>query len=153
MTRGQRNNNLGNIKLNPNFKWNGQTETNTDGVFVQFFNLTYGIRALLYLIITYWQKKEARTLRQFINIYAPTSENNTKAYIKYVSKKMGLLPDSIINLSNKETLFKFANAIIAFENKGLEINNLELDKAFQLLPNYKKKILRQSDYHSSDLHS
>jgi hypothetical protein len=113
-TRGERNNNPGNIRLSE-IKWMGKT-AGTDTAFETFMGPEQGIRALAVLLRNYQTRQGLRTVRQIISRYAPASENNTAAYIAAVAGEIGVSPDEIINLNDDGTLTKLVTAIIRHEN-------------------------------------
>lgn len=107
---GLRNNNPGNLR--PGDNWQGMIGTN--GGFVKFSDLSWGLRALG----TDISNKILRgldTIEKIIEVYAPRSENNTDRYIEVVSKATGIAPDEKIIL-NRDTLKKFMRAIVLHEN-------------------------------------
>lgn len=83
--RGIRNNNPGNIRRNC-IKWRGMRSEQTDSLFVQFTNMSYGIRALIKVLYSYYYKYNKHSIKDIIARYAPSNENNTENYIKYVCK-------------------------------------------------------------------
>ena len=85
LPRGIRNNNPANL-IKTGIAWKGEVTTNTDGHFEQFKELKYGIRALYRQLYTDIEERNMN-LRQLINKFAPSFENNTNAYIEFVSKK------------------------------------------------------------------
>lgn len=86
LSRGLRNNNPGNIDFNAANNWQGQIGIETDvapGVkprFAKFKSMEYGVRALAVLCVNYYDKHGADTLSKFFGRYAPSVENNTRAY-------------------------------------------------------------------------
>lgn len=87
-SRGLRNNNPGNIRRSFT-KWIGLCPEQTDNDFCQFEHIKFGIRAFLVLCRTYRKKYSIMTIPQFLNRYAPLSENDTLAYIKFCLKYCG----------------------------------------------------------------
>ena len=77
-------NNIFNIRKGPR-AWKG--ETGARNGFVEFETREYGIRAWIVLMRTYRQKHRCATVRAIITRFAPPSENNTQAYIKYCSER------------------------------------------------------------------
>ena len=123
MTRGYKNNNPGNIRLNPLIEWDGQIEGN-DVAFVTFKSMPYGIRALMKLLLNY-QKRGYNSISKIITRYAPPSENNTSNYIGIISSKMGIPKDKILDLNNSATLILLTKSIIS----------VEIGKDSELIPN------------------
>jgi hypothetical protein len=112
MTRGYRNNNPGNIRLNPLIKWEGEIK-GTDTSFVTFKNMTYGIRALMKLLSNY-KKRGYNTIELILNRYAPANENNTTGYIHKVSTYTGIPKNQNLVLDQMQ-MVKLARAIVKVE--------------------------------------
>jgi hypothetical protein len=94
MTRAQRNNNPGNIKIGA--AWEGRTPTPLDPVFVSFISAAYGFRAMARIIKGGWAARN--TITAIITHWAPPSDNNnTPAYIDRVCGHMGVKPDSVLS--------------------------------------------------------
>ena len=85
MTRGLRNKNPFNIKLDFHNNWKGKVpeDKNTDFVFEQFVSLDYGIRAGILLLHNYINSG-CITIEDIINRFAPDNENDTKSYVHSV---------------------------------------------------------------------
>lgn len=116
-TRGYRNHNPGNIRLGS--KWQGLCKFQKDTSFCQFESFTYGLRALAILLKNYISKGY-NTNKKIINRYAPSCENNTKAYILSVNRYTSRSSDEIYNFPNLEAdkvaLAKLMSAICCTEN-------------------------------------
>ena len=93
MTRGLRNNNPLNIRLN-NTCWQGMCMEQTDDDFVQFTTMAYGYRAAWRILFTYFYRFVSQhkpfTVGNIIARWAPPTENDTEAYIKAVTRLSGL---------------------------------------------------------------
>lgn len=111
VARGIRNNNPGNIRHGKS-KWAGMSQTQTDAAFVQFTSPEYGIRALAILLRNYF-KQGFDTIEKIFPKYAPSSENNTEAYIKQVVKTTGIPRDQKLGVENLPGLIV---AIVKHEN-------------------------------------
>jgi hypothetical protein len=137
MTRGFKNNNPGNIRLNPLIQWDGEIDGN-DVAFVTFKSMPYGIRALMKLLLNY-QKRGYNTISKILNRYAPPSENNTSNYIGIISSKMGIPKDKILDLKNSGTLILLTKSIISVEiGKDADlISNSDYSLAILLLKDEK----------------
>ena len=94
--RGYRNNNPLNIKKTGD-KWQGLADPQTDPVFCSFISPEYGIRAATKILNRYINVYRANTIEKIIDRWAPTSENHTQNYINFVSGKMGVAPDTVID--------------------------------------------------------
>ena len=92
LTRGERNNNPGNIDMN-NIKWKGLAKVSTDTRFCTFTSAAYGIRAIGKLINTYYRTYKLNTIAKIINRWAPPAENNTGAYIAAVCNACNIQRD------------------------------------------------------------
>lgn len=112
-TRGERNNNPGNIRKS-GATWIGKT-AGADPAFETFATPGDGIRALAKLLKTY-QAQGLYTVSSIIRKYAPPNENNTAAYIARVAAAVGVGPNDRIDLGNPATLATLTAAIIAHEN-------------------------------------
>ncbi|MFB9098400.1 hypothetical protein ACFFVF_17995, partial [Flavobacterium jumunjinense] len=71
--------------IQTNIPWKGKVplSQNTDTRFEQFYELRYGIRALMLDLYNDFYKGK-NTVTQLISEFAPHFENNTDAYIRSV---------------------------------------------------------------------
>lgn len=92
MTRSERNNNPGNIRLTGD-RWRGQVLPPPDRGFVTFKSPEWGYRALFVVLEGYMIRHGLVTIRSIIGRYAPPSENATAAYIRSVCRATGWGPD------------------------------------------------------------
>ncbi|TYO83645.1 structural protein P5 [Pseudomonas sp. CK-NBRI-02] len=127
--RGVRNNNPGNIDFNPRNDWVGQLGLELGASkprFARFDSPENGIRALGKLLIAYRGKdgmpgvggKGIDTVLETINRWAPSNENDTKAYALAVAKRLGVRTTDPINIKDPSTLRVFVESIIIHENGG-----------------------------------
>ncbi|WP_332773250.1 structural protein P5 [Pseudomonas sp. ESBL1] len=127
--RGVRNNNPGNIDFNPRNDWVGQLGLELGASkprFARFDSPENGIRALGKLLIAYRGKdgmpgvggKGIDTVLETINRWAPSNENDTKAYALAVAKRLGVRTTDPINIKDPATLRVFVESIIIHENGG-----------------------------------
>lgn len=114
LPRGIRNNNPGNIRKTA-IAWRGEIE-GKDPEFEAFETLEHGVRAMAKTLLTYYRVHKLKTVGWIISRWAPPSENDTLAYIRSVSKALGVEPDETIDLENRETLCKLVSAIVRHEN-------------------------------------
>lgn len=115
-SRGIRNNNPGNLERN-GITWEGLSEEQTDSRFCQFDSMVYGCRSLIKTLMTYVNKRKCRTIRDIINRWAPPAENNTEAYIKFVSKTVNKDPNIELAFKYDKYLYlEIAKAIALYEN-------------------------------------
>lgn len=95
MTRGLKNNNPGNIRLD-GVHWKGEVEPSQDRAFKQFETMPWGYRAMFHLLNNYSRLHGCDTIRRMITRWAPENENDTQAYIRAVSEWSGVPADSRI---------------------------------------------------------
>lgn len=95
--RGLRNCNPGNIRAVGRAPWKGQTGSDADG-FVIFGECYDGLRALALLLRNYVFEHNRTTIRTIISRYAPTTENDTDAYVAWCSKIVGIDSDAVIHM-------------------------------------------------------
>jgi hypothetical protein len=117
-TRGERNNNPGNIRLtSPQTQWQGLSAIQQDGSFCQFTSPLYGIRAMHVNFNTYFEKYGLNTVQQIISRWAPAADhNNTAAYIANVCNSMGVSATQTLDLTNEQTMMALIHAVIMQEN-------------------------------------
>lgn len=96
-TRGERNNNLLNIRQ-ANQNWNG--EIGDDGEFVQFEDTTSGLGAADKLLNNYNELYGINTVNGIINRFAPPNENDTSNYAGFVSDQTGYGLDVPLDIAN-----------------------------------------------------
>lgn len=123
MARGINNNNPGNIRKNISIKWLGQSKEQPDKDFVTFDAMHYGVRACAILLINYQKKYKLNTISSIMTRYAPSCENPTVNYVKFVSDKLGVKPTDEITI-NRDNIKEMLLAIFKFEN-GKEFNDLQ----------------------------
>ena len=111
-TRGMRNNNPGNIEWKQGGFAQKHGATGSDGRFAIFPTMEAGQAAQRALLGGYLSSG-ANTVSKAINKWAPSSENNTAAYVAAVAKQMGVGPDQALNSSHIPAL---ADAISRHEN-------------------------------------
>ncbi|MBD2816278.1 structural protein [Xenorhabdus sp. Flor] len=131
MTRGIRNNNPGNIRHGD--KWQGLCSRQTDKAFSQFQAPEYGIRAMFVILRNYWCKYGDKTIHQFISRWAPPNENDTEAYINYVSRTVGIASDTVIYVNHQETMIALVKAMIRMENGKQPYSDDVFIRAFLML--------------------
>lgn len=135
LARGLRNNNPGNIKINPANDWQGKVplDQNTDGTFEQFYFFAYGVRAMIRLIRDSYMLQQGRnTIEKIILQYAPASENDPDAYTNFVSTATGYAPDQPLQ-ADKETLQKLIPAMAWMETGVFNaISPAVFEKAWEL---------------------
>lgn len=115
-TRGLRNNNPGNIRRSSE-AWQGLSPEQNDDAFFSFVSPEYGIRAMARILANYSANYGLDTVRGLISRWAPSTENDTNAYVTNVARALGIAPDAPINV--QVSLPRLIPAIIKQEN-GLQ---------------------------------
>ena len=118
--RGIRNCNPLNIRRTGKDQWKGMAEVQADRAFVQFKSLEDGWRAAFHLLTrTYYHKYRLYTIRTIIRRWAPSSENDTSAYIANVSLLTGIDPDEPIGIpSDRPSRWMAVGVAMAIQENG-----------------------------------
>lgn len=127
--RGIRNNNPLNIRVGN--VWFGEVKNPTDPLFEQFNSMEYGLRAGFVLLRRYIRHYKRQTIEDIISSWAPSNENNTKAYIATVVKVSGIPSNRILHYSDKETMCKLVDAMCFVEN-GKHVSMEKITKGYDL---------------------
>lgn len=120
MTRGERDRNPGNLR-DANIPWQGLIGRDDKG-FCIFDTASNGIRALAKTLLTYQRKHGLDNVKAIISRYAPSTENDTNAYVEAVCKAVGMSPMDPFNFDGEggaSFLVQFVTAIIKHENGGV----------------------------------
>jgi hypothetical protein len=115
--RGLRNNNPFNM-VKTSIAWQGKVN-GTDTRFETFATVEQGIRAGIIDIVGDMAKKGQNTLTKLFEAFAPRFENDTTAYINYVSQVSGIAPNAPLLTNNQidaGSLAKIVQGIINKEN-------------------------------------
>lgn len=129
--RGIRNNNPGNIR-NSSTVWVGEVVPSKDKDFKQFKSAAYGYRAVIKLLQNYRKLHGCKTISDFVNRWAPPSENNTSGYITRVCREMQVPNIYVPDVEDKTTMCNFAAAISLVEN-GVAAVMRDVEKGWDLL--------------------
>ena len=123
VTRGERNNNPGN--LNFANQAGASREGGRNSRFARFNTELDGIRAMYTQLKLHYSGKSYaatkaghpfQTIKDIISAWAPENENNTKAYIANVSKKLGIGANQKLNFGDNKTVAELMKAIVSMEN-------------------------------------
>jgi hypothetical protein len=114
--RGLRSNNPLNIDYHASMKWQGMADPPSDGRFVRFTSLAYGLRAGFLNARAYKHKHGIRTLGAYMQRFAPVGAENPKTYHEFVSKTTGIPLDAPIDLDDRATIQPILRAQVSFEN-------------------------------------
>jgi hypothetical protein len=126
-------NNPGNLRPSGD-KWQGMIPSPAPG-FLAFSTPEYGYRALFINLNSYF-KSGRDTVTKIISSWAPSNENDTKNYIKFVSNQIGFPPD--VKLPNTEATFKAIGKAIATMEKGKAPDLAALNKGYEMAALKKK---------------
>ena len=119
-TQGRRTNNPLNLKFNAKNKWMGKKES--ENGFETFDDMAYGIRAADDTLKTY-DNYNIDTVAKVINRWAPSNENNTDEYIKFVAKELNISPNDKIDLQNDETRQNLLKAMVKMESPDVTLTD------------------------------
>jgi len=129
---GLRNNNPGDIR--PGDQWQGMIGTNEG--FIVFTDISWGIRAMATDLLNKINKGE-NTITEIITIYAPPSENDTPAYIRAVSRDIGVDPDTVLPM-DQQTFHNLLRAIMNHElgdQYSALISGADIDQGISMVNN------------------
>ena len=113
--RGIRLHNCGNIRHGRS-EWKGMADEQDDKEFVRFVSPEYGVRAVVRILRSYYDRYGLKSIRAMINRYAPPVENNTAAYVASVASRLGVDPDDPVDIDDANTLVEIVKGIIRVEN-------------------------------------
>lgn len=135
-TRGERNNNLLNIRHNKD-KFQGERPIQTDPAFKQFNRNEDGYRAAFVIFGTYLTRN-INTLEKIIRSWAPPEDNNdTERYIRNVSSRSGVSRTKVLNNKSGVDYIKIAKAM-AFSECSVIADPLEVERGFMAQTKIKK---------------
>ena len=126
--RGIRNNNPGNIRHGND--WKGLAEEQPDPAFCTFVSPEYGLRAIVVILRNYDRKHGLRTVREFINRWAPPNENDTTGYAEHVARRLGVPVDEEIDVNDYMT--GLVKAIVLHENGQQPYSDEQITEAIRL---------------------
>lgn len=112
LSRGIRNNNPLNIRYNSRNNWIGLEGRDSDG-FCIFKRFHFGVLAGFKLLRNY-VKRGYNTPAQIIGRWAPSSENNTSAYVDFVCRTLEIKKDDEIDCLY--SLIRLAAVMCLYEN-------------------------------------
>lgn len=127
--RGIRNNNPLNIRIGNT--WLGEVPNPTDSDFEQFVSIKYGLRAAFYILRRYIRRYGRNTPAKIIAAWAPSSENDTQAYIDTVCIRAQLTPDTVIDYADKTTMCRLVYAM-AFVENSIFIDMKTIEESYDL---------------------
>jgi hypothetical protein len=130
ISRGLRNYNPLNIRRNST-KWKGLAEVQSDKEFFSFKEMAWGYRAAFITLRNYRLKHGIATLSAWISRWAPPVENDTAAYIRFVSDRSGIAPEEEPCIDDAETMCAIVAAMSQMEN-GIQAVMFDVRKGWNL---------------------
>lgn len=130
MSRGLDNRNPGNLRLS-GIRYKGEVRPSRDPEFRTFESMAAGYRAVFVLLHTYRVRYECRTLREMLTRYAPPAENDTQAYLRFVSMRSGVAPDAELDTLDRQVMTGIVSAISQMEN-GVAADPVSVDDGWTL---------------------
>lgn len=129
LTRGERNNNPGNIRHGDS--WQGLAAAQTDKSFCTFTDVKFGIRAIAKIMLSYRNQGNV-TCAAIISKWAPPNENNTTAYVQAVAANIDVEPTAVIDVRSYDTMMPLVTAIIKHENGRVQATQQQIDEGLAL---------------------
>lgn len=128
--RSFRNNNFGNIE----FRNQAGATMGDAGRFARWETPEEGLRAVSNQLVRYFTGKttgrQLSTVKDIINTWAPSAENNTPGYIDSVAKAIGVAPTQPLDLlNNPQQMREMVKAISKVEG-GADLNSLGVSDKF-----------------------
>lgn len=130
-TRGERNNNPGNIENTPGIEWQGQLphDPSVEPRFARFETRHHGLRALARNLLAYYRTHGLDTVMGIVNRWAPPGENNTGAYVQHVANLMGVRVQDPLKVDDPAILGRLTRAIVTHENGRCIYTDVEIAAA------------------------
>lgn len=135
LPRGIRNNNPLNIRKGD--AWLGMVDNPTDPEFVQFVEMVYGVRAAFIILHRYFTVYRIDTVEGIISRWAPSTENNTKSYIRAVCQRTGLDASDKLCYKDTVTMVNLIDAMIRVEC-GCHIERSIIRLAYRMVAQQKQ---------------
>lgn len=98
-----------NIRTSDVFTWIGQNGSYKG--FVKFSSCEFGVRAFILLLYTYRSRYNIHTVQSFVERYAPASENDVSAYVRFIIDNYG---SEALPLTFNE-LISFIRVVVKYE--------------------------------------
>ena len=130
MSRGLANRNPGNIRHSAS-RYRGEVRPSRDPSFKEFEAIEWGYRAIFVTLDTYRRKYGLNTIRGMISRWAPPNENHTEAYIRTVSDRTGIAPDTALDTHLALTMIPIVAAISEVEN-GVKADFQAIERGWEL---------------------
>lgn len=104
-----------NLEVNPHIHWEGEVLTADGTQYCSFSDPVFGLRAGMIDV----RSKIARglnTVEKILNVFAPSSENDTSAYIGDICSRLSITSTTPLKLDTIHGLTEWAKFIIHHEN-------------------------------------
>ena len=111
--------------------WLGEVPYPTESEFEQFCNVRYGLRAAFCILRRYIRRYHSDTIRKIISRWAPRTENDTDKYVEYVSQRVNVNPDALIDYFDEELMVAIVRAMAKFESNA-ELSADIIHEAYQI---------------------
>lgn len=126
-------NNPGNIRFNAADKWQGAATPPNQEAFCAFNSPIMGIRAIARVLITFQDKHNCRTVRDFISRYAPPGDNNpTEKYIGNIIEWGSFDQAQQLNVHTYADCEPLVRGIIRQEQGAQPYSDAQIDEALKL---------------------
>jgi hypothetical protein len=117
------NKNFGNIR-NAGRKYAGEI-TPPNNIYKKFSSWEYGAAAMVAHLQRYIKGVTSLgkldTIKKIIYTYAPPSENKTADYVAFVERNTGINRDTVLNHTDKATMFKLAKTMSRMEDNNATV--------------------------------
>ena len=130
MSRGIRNCNPGNIR-HSKVRYDGEVVPSRDDEFKEFESMSYGYRAMFVLLDSYRRRYDLDTIRKMLNRYAPSTENFTESYIRYVVRRTGIRADERLDTLSARDMIPIVAAMSEIEN-GAKVVMADVEMGWQM---------------------
>lgn len=136
--RAVRNNNPGNMERSRTI-WRGEitrpelmtAEQRKETRFIVFHAPLWGFRAMAKTLRTYGLHS-FNSVTKIIGRWAPSSENNTTAYVRHVCDAIGAEPDQMLDMKDRAVITALCRAIAVHESGGWFFETADLDEGVKL---------------------
>ncbi len=128
MNRALNNRNPLNIRRVAGTKWIGQSLLQTDRKYVKFQAIGWGLRAAFCILRTYARKYHAICVRDIINQWAPSCENQTETYIRNVCLWTGFSGNQRLTEKDWPLLVR----AMARQECGVILDSVTINRGFTL---------------------
>lgn len=114
-------NNPFNIRNNKRNKWQGQNGSRRG--FCNFIYLDYGIRAAAYLLMYSYRRIGIDTILGIVKRFAPPSENDTFAYIRFIVQSTNIHEN--VRITTQKDYVLILHAMAQMEGNPLPLEQIQ----------------------------